>query len=58
MLGNLKPREWRYLNANEVAALKGQPGKTKAVPKKARHIAKKPGESRRPRRIFERGKHR
>lgn len=29
-LGNLKPREWRYLSLPEVAALKGQPGKAEA----------------------------
>lgn len=30
-IGNLKPREWRYLTAAEVAVLKGQPGKAKSV---------------------------
>lgn len=28
-LGNLKPREWRHLSANEVAALKGKPSNLK-----------------------------
>jgi 23S rRNA pseudouridine2605 synthase len=34
LLGNLKPSEWRYLTAEEVAMLKGQPGKTGAKPRK------------------------
>jgi 23S rRNA pseudouridine2605 synthase len=33
-LGDLKPREWRYLTADEVAALKGQPDKAKPLVKK------------------------
>jgi 23S rRNA pseudouridine2605 synthase len=33
-LGNLKPREWRQLTADEVAALKGQAGKSEHKAKK------------------------
>ena len=57
-LGGLKPREWRYLSEHEVAALKGQPGKTSAMPTKARTRPKQSGESSRPRRTSEKGKRR
>ncbi|MEN4042701.1 MAG: pseudouridine synthase [Anaerolineaceae bacterium] len=40
-LGNLKPREWRYLTVDEVTVLKGQPGKTKSRTAKT---AVKPGQ--------------
>jgi 23S rRNA pseudouridine2605 synthase len=33
-LAGLKPREWRYLTAEEIAALKGHPGKAKSRPRK------------------------
>jgi 23S rRNA pseudouridine2605 synthase len=63
-LGNLKPREWRYLTAEEVAVLKGQtmpkgqPGKARPLRVKAGPRPKKSGESSRPRRTTERGKRR
>ena len=43
-LGNLKPREWRYLSAAEVTGLKGQPGKTKTKPKKGKGEAARRGD--------------
>ena len=43
-LGNLKPREWRYLNEAEVAALKGWQGGSKAAQGKTRREPKKSGE--------------
>jgi 23S rRNA pseudouridine2605 synthase len=46
-LGNLKPREWRYLSGGEVAALKRQPGKGQAKPKKRNNKPQQTGESRR-----------
>jgi 23S rRNA pseudouridine2605 synthase len=43
MLGGMKPREWRYLTAEEIAGLKGELGKSgpgrgkvRAIPEKAR----------------------
>jgi 23S rRNA pseudouridine2605 synthase len=57
-LGSLKPREWRFLSENEVAALKGQPGKTRSMPKKARNRPRQSGESRQPRRANRTGKRR
>jgi 23S rRNA pseudouridine2605 synthase len=49
-LGNLKPREWRYLTPVEIALLKGKPGKTQlkparaaSKPKKTAHRPKKSG---------------
>ena len=36
LLGNLKPKEWRHLTPDEVAALKGQPGKARSKPEKTR----------------------
>jgi 23S rRNA pseudouridine2605 synthase len=57
-LGSLKPREWRYLSEHEVAALKGQPGKARAMPKKVRDRPKQSGESNKTRRASERGKRR
>jgi 23S rRNA pseudouridine2605 synthase len=54
LLGNLKPREWRHLSAAEVAGLKGRPGKTSAVSKKAKDKPKRSGEPRQPRRKSER----
>jgi 23S rRNA pseudouridine2605 synthase len=57
-LGRLKPREWRYLSPDEVGALKGQPGKGRAMPEKARHMPKRSERSGRPRRIFEKSKRR
>jgi 23S rRNA pseudouridine2605 synthase len=33
-LGSLKPREWRFLTRDEIAALSGQPGQTTARPRK------------------------
>jgi 23S rRNA pseudouridine2605 synthase len=36
-LGGLKPREWRYLSEAEVAALKGQSGRARAISKKTKH---------------------
>jgi 23S rRNA pseudouridine2605 synthase len=50
-LGNLKPREWRYLSEAEVAALKGQQGKTESGPEKT---AVKPSHPR-PRHVREKG---
>jgi 23S rRNA pseudouridine2605 synthase len=50
-LGSLKPREWRHLTPEEVAALKGQGGRTKAGSNKAREKPQKrrePGRSPRP----------
>ncbi len=49
-LGNLKPREWRYLSGVEVAALKGRPGKGQAKPRKAKDKPQHSGESWRSRR--------
>jgi 23S rRNA pseudouridine2605 synthase len=46
LLGNLKPREWRYLTAQEVAGLKIKPGKAKSRPKKAGSSPKTRGEPR------------
>ena len=34
-LGNLKPREWRFLTSEEIAELKGQQGGAKSKPKKS-----------------------
>ncbi len=55
-LGNLKPREWRHLTEDEVAALKGHPaprpkparGKLSANPKKSGKRATAPSPSSRP----------
>jgi 23S rRNA pseudouridine2605 synthase len=62
-LGILKPREWRQLSQDEVAALKGQPEKAKSIPRDARFKPRKPGpkpkkseESGYPRRPSERSK--
>jgi 23S rRNA pseudouridine2605 synthase len=49
-LGNLKPREWRYLNAVEVNALKEQPGKAKPRRDETRSKSNRSEESNRPRR--------
>jgi 23S rRNA pseudouridine2605 synthase len=56
LLGNLKPREWRYLNEAEVAMLKGQPGRARAIPKKARGESKHSRESKQSRRASGGGK--
>ena len=57
-LGNLKPREWRYLTVVEIAALKGQPGKERATLEKPGSKPKKRGESSQPRRTSEKGRRR
>jgi 23S rRNA pseudouridine2605 synthase len=57
-LGGLKPREWRYLTADEVVALKGEPGKLRAIPKKAKYNPKQSGESSRSRQMPEKGRRR
>ena len=57
-LGNLKPREWRHLTPEEVAALKGQPGKERATLEKPGSKPKKRGESSQPRRTSEKGRRR
>jgi 23S rRNA pseudouridine2605 synthase len=41
-LGRLKPREWRYLTADEVAGLKGEPGEMEPGPREARFKPRKP----------------
>lgn len=48
LLGALKPREWRYLTADEVAALKGQPGKSGPRPGKTGPRPRRSGGSNRP----------
>jgi 23S rRNA pseudouridine2605 synthase len=55
-LGSLKPREWRYLSEEEVNALKGRPGKVRAMPDKARYKPKKSSESSQPRRASKKGR--
>jgi 23S rRNA pseudouridine2605 synthase len=62
-LGGMKPRGWRHLTLEEVAALKGLPGKTQHRPTKAMlkpsqpgHLPKKSGKPRQLRRTSERGK--
>ncbi len=42
-LGTLKPGEWRYVSETEVAALKGQAGKARAIPDQVRHKPRQPG---------------
>jgi 23S rRNA pseudouridine2605 synthase len=51
-LGSLKPREWRYLTPEEIAALKGQPRKTRPRPEKAGSESSKSSELNRPRRAL------
>lgn len=71
LLGNLKPREWRHLTADEIAGLKGGPVKSgpggrmgRALPKKTgqgpptRSRPGKSGASSRPRRPDDRSKRR
>jgi 23S rRNA pseudouridine2605 synthase len=55
LLGNLKPREWRHLSQAEVAVLKGETGKGKFKPDKARLKKASEGSSR-PRRESYKGK--
>jgi 23S rRNA pseudouridine2605 synthase len=57
-LGGLKPGEWRYLTAEEVAALKSQPGKVKSRPEKAGSKPRHSGGYSKPRREIERGRRR
>jgi 23S rRNA pseudouridine2605 synthase len=57
-LGNLKPREWRYLTPEEVGALKAQPGKVKPRQEKARRQPSRREESSLPWRADKRGKRR
>lgn len=57
-LGGLKPGEWRYLTPEEVAALKGQPGKARPGPEKAGAKSRKSGEAKRPQRTPEKGRRR
>jgi 23S rRNA pseudouridine2605 synthase len=57
-LGQLKPGEWRYLTPEEVATLKGKPGKTSLKEKETGSKLMKIGVSSRPRRTPVRGKSR
>ena len=57
-LGGLKPREWRYLTPDEIAALKGQPGKVKSGWEKVGAKPKKSVVTRQPRHTPERGRRR
>jgi 23S rRNA pseudouridine2605 synthase len=56
-LGNLKPREWRHLTADEVAALK-EPKDLKDPPGTRAKKAKKTNKTSYPQRTSQRGKHR
>lgn len=49
-LGNLKPREWRYLNDSELAELKGQPGKARGKPRQVNKNPRTKGPSEKNRR--------
>jgi 23S rRNA pseudouridine2605 synthase len=57
-LGSLKPGEWRYLTADEVAALRGQPGKTRSSAEKTGAKPRKSGKPNQPRGKHERGRER
>jgi 23S rRNA pseudouridine2605 synthase len=55
-LGGLKPREWRYLTADEVEELKGKPGKVKSRQEKTSPNPRTGGKHNRPRGKHERGR--
>ncbi len=57
-LGSLKPREWRHLTPEEVAALKGQPGKSRPRREKSDPKSRKSGESSYPLRASKKGRRR
>jgi 23S rRNA pseudouridine2605 synthase len=55
-LGNMKPREWRYLTPEEVSGLKGRPGTSGHKPKQASPKAGKGGGPNYPKRSTKRNK--
>ncbi len=52
LLGNLKPRQWRYLTAGEIAELKGEAATPKPRIKYVRRPAEKPVSKDKPKRTF------
>lgn len=56
LLGNLKPREWRHLTADEVASLKGKTVNARPRSKQPSPKPEKSGNASRPRRPVERGR--